>query len=272
MSQIPGQVPSEADSRPNGAVESARQEASGLKDTTQAEAGHVLGTAKEEASHVAHEAKSQLKSVYSQTQSELKDQAAGQQRRVADGLRTIGHELQSLAVGEAPSNPGIASDLVRQASTRLTDASSWLEDREPGDLLHEVKNFARRKPGVFIAGALVAGLAAGRLTRALAESAHDESDASGVAGAGAAPRPVTTPPVPPVTTTPASTPPAVPGGTVGGAGTIGGTGTAPVVGSSATGAPVTPPVVPPTRNEGTPVYDRSRAQNLTGDEGSQHGI
>ncbi|WP_203138197.1 hypothetical protein [Microbacterium sp. JZ31] len=158
----------------SGKTDTAKQEAGEVKDTAKAEAGHVAQTAKQEASNVAHEAKSQAKQVYAQTKQQLSDQAATQQQRVADGLRSIGEELQSMARGS--ENRGMATEFVEQASTRLSDASSWLSQRDPGSLLNEVKSFARRKPGVFIAGALVAGLAAGRLTRALTENAKDEHD------------------------------------------------------------------------------------------------
>jgi len=91
-----------------------------------------------------------------------------------------------------------------------------------------VKSFARRKPGVFIGVAALAGLAAGRLTRALAQGAPDDDAAT------TASRPVTpaaTPPVPPV-------PPAPPRPE-----------------ASITGA-VPPPAVPPVGG-GTPVYEQT---------------
>lgn len=179
MSQNYGEVPSSdvttTTGSTSGKTETAKHEATEVKDTARAEAGHVIDTAKQEASSVASEAKSQVKHVYGQTKQELTDQAATQQQRVADGLRSIGDELHSLAQGS--ENPGVATDLVRQASTRVSGASDWLAQRDPGSLVDEVKTFARRKPGVFIAGALIAGVVAGRLTRALTESAKVEHDA-----------------------------------------------------------------------------------------------
>ena len=55
-------------------------------------------------------------------------------------------------------------------------AASWLEQREPADLLDEVRNFARRRPGTFLIGAAVAGLAAGRLTRGLKDQGNGQPD------------------------------------------------------------------------------------------------
>lgn len=238
MTQNYGETASSATATdsPSGKADAAKQEAAEVASTAREEAGDVLGTAQEEAANVAHEARAQAKEVYAQTRQELMDQAAQQQRRVAKGLRAIGDELQSMARGA--ENPGIGADLVGQASTRVSDASEWLSQRDPGGLVNEVKAFARRKPGVFIGGALVAGVLAGRLTRSLAESAseHGADDGSPRAGSpdGVATRP--TPPVPPATTVPPQ---------------------APVV-PPTTAAPGAPGVAAGL-DEPTPVYDSSRA-------------
>ena len=61
---------------------------------------------------------------------------------------------------------GMANDLAQQASSKIRDIARWLESREPADLLEEARSFARRRPGTFLAGAALAGLVGGRLTRA----------------------------------------------------------------------------------------------------------
>jgi hypothetical protein len=157
-------------------TDTAKQEAAELKNTTTDQAKNVLGTAKDEASSVIGEAKWQAKDLYAQTQRELKDQANTQQQRLAGGLRSVSDDLNSLASGEPTS--GMAADLVRQVSGRISTASTWLGDRDPGTLLQEVKRYARRKPGTFILLAAAAGVVAGRLTRALASSASENSSAN----------------------------------------------------------------------------------------------
>ena len=162
-------------------------DATDVKDTAKAEAGRVVDTAKAEAGSVASEAKSQARTLYAQTKGELRDQAGKQQQRVAQGLRSAGDELNSLASGTPSPNAGIATDLVRQASTRVNGMASWLENRDPESLLNEVKYFARRRPGMFMGIALVAGVVAGRLTRALAEGSADrKADSARGTGMGTA--------------------------------------------------------------------------------------
>jgi len=169
-----------------GKTEVAKDEAGRVADSAKDAAVDVAEVAKDEAATVAHEAQLQAKQLYHQTQSELREQAAVQQQRVADGLRSIGDELQQMA--RSSEQQGVASDLVGQAASRTQSVARWLDERDPGSLLQEVKSYARRNPGTFIAAAALTGVLAGRLTRALASGGDDSSSTagSGTAGSGTA--------------------------------------------------------------------------------------
>jgi uncharacterized protein YjbJ (UPF0337 family) len=159
-------------------AEAARDVAGTAKD----EAANVAGTTKEEVGKVAGESRKQAKALFDEAREQLTEQAGVQQERVASGLHSIGDELTRMA--ESSDQQGIAGDLVSQAATRASDAAAWLDGRDPGSLLTEVRNFARRRPGTFIAVSAVAGLVAGRLVKSLASEAKDEK-----ADAAAAPAP-----------------------------------------------------------------------------------
>ncbi|MET0716530.1 MAG: hypothetical protein ABWY57_16630 [Mycetocola sp.] len=179
----------------SGSLETAKQEASDLKDTAVSEAGHVAETAKDEAKAVAAEVKYQAKDLYAQTQRELRDQARTQQTRLATGLAAVSREMDSMTTNV--ESPGLATDVVRQVSQRLSSASTWLADRDPGSVLAEVKSFARRRPGTFILGAAVLGVLAGRLTRALASNASgSDDDTNSTVGVGSSRAAGTIPPAP----------------------------------------------------------------------------
>jgi hypothetical protein len=49
-----------------------------------------------------------------------------------------------------------------------------LENRQPSELLDEVRRFARQRPGVFLLSAAAVGFIGGRLTRGIAAEAHDD--------------------------------------------------------------------------------------------------
>ena len=131
------------------------------------EAGQrAADVAREETRKVASEAGTQARNVLNDAGAELREQAAAQQERLAGGLRSLSSQLSEMA--DSSSDQGLASDLARQAGERARAVAQWLEAREPGSLVDEVKSFARQRPGVFLGIAAGAGLLAGRLTKALA--------------------------------------------------------------------------------------------------------
>jgi hypothetical protein len=152
-------------------TQAAKEEASHVAGQAASAAQGVAQTAKEEAANVAYEAKSSAQDLLNQAKSGLSSQAGTQQQKAAEGIRTISSQLQSMA--NAPEQQGVASDLIRQAAERSESMASWLENRQPGDLLGEVQRFARNRPGTFLLLAAGAGVLAGRLTRGLAAGATE---------------------------------------------------------------------------------------------------
>jgi hypothetical protein len=137
----------------------------------------VASTAAHEAGRTTREAKDQARQLLSQTRTELTDQAATQQIRAATGLRELAEQFGSLA--RTSDQDGMARSLVEDVSRRAGDAADWLDQRDPGTLLQEVRGVARRRPGTFLAVAAGLGVLAGRLSRSLAEEAGDSSEESG---------------------------------------------------------------------------------------------
>jgi hypothetical protein len=159
-----------------GGSPSAKDKAADTAQAGKEAAGEVVQAAGERAKDIAEETKKQARNVVGQAQDQLREQATTQQRSLVGNLRALGDELNSMA--ERSEQHGQATDLVSEAGTRAHSVVSWLDAREPGQLLDEVRSFARRKPGVFIAGALAAGLVAGRLTRGVV-AVHQSDDESG---------------------------------------------------------------------------------------------
>lgn len=153
------------DASDSSTTEVAKQQAAEVGDTAAQAGQQVAGVAKEQAANVAGQAKYEAKNLLGQTRSELTSQASSQQQRAASGLRSLGDELQSMSSNSEGDGP--ASEVARQAATRINSVASWLESREPGQVLDEVQRFARQRPGAFLALAATAGLLAGRLTRGL---------------------------------------------------------------------------------------------------------
>ena len=135
-------------------------------------AKYVAGVAGEEAKDVAHDAKDAARGFLYETRAQLSDQASTQQRRAAGALRNTGDELAGLADGTATGS-GAATKAVRAVGEQTRRVADWLEQKEPADVVYEVRTFARRHTGAFLAVAVGVGVLAGRLTRALVSDARD---------------------------------------------------------------------------------------------------
>jgi len=156
-------------------TETAKDEAKNVKDTTAQATQQVADTAKQQAGQVAGDVKQQAQQLASQTKSELSDQATSQRDRAADSLRSIGGEFRTMAESSDQSGPG--AQLARQGADLAEQMADFLAQRDPSQLLDEVRDLARRRPGGFLLGAALAGVVVGRLGRGVmsARSSDDKS-------------------------------------------------------------------------------------------------
>lgn len=137
-------------------------------------AKHVGNAAKREAGAVMDDVRDQASNLMAELGADVSAQAATHQEKIATNLRQISDELRGMV--ESSDTAGTASSLVDQAARHSGNAADWLAAREPGDLLDEVKGFARRRPGAFLGIALGAGLLVGRITRNAGSGPDSGSD------------------------------------------------------------------------------------------------
>jgi hypothetical protein len=190
-----------------GAAATARDEAGQLKETSADAARQVAESVKDKASDVTSDAREQTRQLAAQTRDELIGQAGQQKERAVGSLRAVGDELRGMA---EHGQSGLGAQLANHGADFTTQAADFLQQHEPGELLEEVRGFARRKPGTFLLLAAAAGVVAGRLTRALAAG---DTGSSGSSGSSPSANSLSTPaqgdgayPVPPPST-PMSAPP-----------------------------------------------------------------
>jgi hypothetical protein len=164
--------PPEPADRAQGTTDVVKDQAADLGHGGLEAGKHAADAAREQAANVTAEARRQGKDLIREAQGQLTEQAGQQQQRLAAELRGISDELSAMA--SRSDHSGMAADLAQQAAGTTRNIAQWLDDREPGQLLQEVKTFARQRPGVFLALAAGTGLLAGRLTRGLAAEAHDQ--------------------------------------------------------------------------------------------------
>lgn len=157
----------------NGVREQARQVGSEAANA----GGAVAQTAKEQGREVIDEATRQARNLYGEARTQLTSSAGDQQRRAASGLRSLADEMRSMAQQGGQAGP--VTELAHQAADRVHNVAGWLEERQPGDLIAEVRDYARRNPGTFLVGAAVLGVLAGRLTKNIAATGDGQHAMNG---------------------------------------------------------------------------------------------
>lgn len=136
------------------------------KEQVTNKAGEVASTAKDQAAGVAHDAKHQARRIAEESRDQLRQQADQQAQRLAQTIRDTGRQLQNMASGKARPS-GMLADVTEQAASSAHHMADTLDQKGLDGVISDMKQFARRKPAVFIVGALGAGLIAGRLLRSM---------------------------------------------------------------------------------------------------------
>lgn len=153
----------------------AKEQAGQVGQTAKGATTQVASTAAEQAKNVAGESKRQAQELISTASSQVHEQASSQKEKASGGLRSIADELRSMAEGNGSQNE-MLTGLAQQAADAAQEVASWLDQRDPGALVDEIRSLARRKPGTFLIGAAALGVLAGRMTRGVVSAQSDDSD------------------------------------------------------------------------------------------------
>jgi len=132
--------------------------------TAKQDVRELAGTVRSQAEQVKGELAGQARGMLAETQGQLQAQADMQASRLASALFQVGGQAVALADGR-PDQAGPLVDYAEQAATWLDDRASYIEERGLEGLATDVVDFARRRPGLFRAGAAVVGFGVGRLVR-----------------------------------------------------------------------------------------------------------
>ncbi len=137
------QGPGPQDQPSTGAV--ARDQAASVGRSAGEAGSRVAQTATDQAREVVSEAAYQARDLLGEASGHARDQASVQQQNAARQLRTVADEMQEMAAKGGQS--GVATEIAQQAAERIHGAASWLERREPADLLQAVRDRAFGQPG-----------------------------------------------------------------------------------------------------------------------------
>jgi hypothetical protein len=135
-------------------------------DTTAAEGKGRKEQAKELIGQAGQTLKNEAQSFASAAQDRVRAEAEKGTRTATKTLGDFANAVRLAGDQLAQSDQSPASRLVRQAADGLESLSRSLADKQPEDLIDAVRDFGRKNPAAFIGGAVLVGLAMGRLVRA----------------------------------------------------------------------------------------------------------
>ncbi|MFF7372892.1 hypothetical protein [Streptomyces tricolor] len=150
--------------RVQAAGQTAKEQASVTAGQAREAAGEVAGTALDQARTVAEEARRQAGSAVGDFRGRVSEEVEGQTRRAAGTVRQWADDLAELARNAPEDSP--ARGLVSQVADGGHRAADYLDRHGVGGMAEDLKGFARRRPGAFLAGAALAGFAVGRMAKA----------------------------------------------------------------------------------------------------------
>ena len=147
-----------------------------------AESGRTTGQDQEQSGGVVEQAKDKAQELASQAQQKAGEQVqSGLARGKSRAAETLGGVAQSLRLSSQhlrEQNQEGTGRYVEKAAQQVERLSSYLQNKDVGEVIDEVEDFARRQPALFLGGAFALGLLGARFLkssrRGQAETAGSE--------------------------------------------------------------------------------------------------
>lgn len=127
----------------------------------------VRDTAADQAQRVGAEARTQARTVVNEVRDKLGEQARSQSDQLVGTIRQTADHLDEMR-GDRTGTP--AATVVARVADGGRQLADYLDHHGPDGVLREVQDFARRRPGAFLATALAAGFVVGRLGKSVAKA------------------------------------------------------------------------------------------------------
>jgi hypothetical protein len=160
--------------------------ADGSVGEAQDKAHEVAGEAQEKARDAAGKAQENVRQQVDQRSTEAGEKVAG----TAQDLRSVGEELRK----QGKDTPAKLAD---RAAEQTDKVGSYLKDKGPDEMLHDVEDFGRQRPWAVLAGGLALGVVAARFLKASSRDRYQQRSglSNGARPTGQVPQRTTTPPL-----------------------------------------------------------------------------
>jgi hypothetical protein len=147
------------------AVEAARQGVGQATNIVREQVGPLVDAMRERVGPIAEQVKEQASTV---TQQQMTSAAEGLDN-AAGTVNAVGERLRENNLGELAQYTDLAAEQIEKAA-------AWLRTTTPEEIAHDIEDFAKKQPAVFVAGALALGLVGVRFLRSVSQNADEKKN------------------------------------------------------------------------------------------------
>lgn len=147
----------------------------------------IKGQVKDAASAATQEAKARASDAASAVAAEAGNYAEQTKGAAADEVKGVSSALRTAAADLRSGSP--QERTFSQLADGLADASEAIRDKDLGEIVGNLNDFARRNPLMFLGGAALVGFAATRFAKASGKPRANDASRNNKDAIGAAPNP-----------------------------------------------------------------------------------
>jgi hypothetical protein len=155
-----------------------------------------VGEAQDKAQEVAGEAQEKARDAAGKAQENVRQQVDQRSTEAGEKVTTTAQDLRSVGEELRKQGKDTPAKLADRAADQTEKVGSYLKDKGPDEMLHDVEDFGRQRPWAVLAGGLALGVVAARFLKASSRDRYQQRSgvSNGARPTGQAPQ-RTTPPL-----------------------------------------------------------------------------
>lgn len=155
-----------------------------ITDQAKEQLHNVAEAGKQAGAQVVEQGKQMAGSLLDRTRDQIKAQIGTQKENISTGLNDVAQALLLSSNHLQEQGQGGVAHYGDQAAEQITKLAGHLRERDVDEVLDEVQTFARQKPGLFVGGAVLLGLAAARFLKSGTAVAAQAASSAANGGSG----------------------------------------------------------------------------------------
>jgi hypothetical protein len=140
--------------------------------------GEVAGQAKQQGQQLAQQARQQAGDLANRGTEQVKSQLANQKHDASQRMVPIQTALRETGQQLRKQGQGSVAGYADKAADQVERFSAYLRETEVDEIVDEARSFARRRPAVFLGGAVALGFLATRFLKSTSQEAGNGSGAT----------------------------------------------------------------------------------------------